>query len=233
MTHGKVVPFGKYKGQPAETLLADKDYTDWLVAQPWFAERFRDIYAVVINYGFEPAETPEHNTMQVKFLNSTYCSGLLECLVKNSNRRASANKRTIRQEFEVNGWDVVLDAHLFEERCIEIVDAHYQEISFSKTYSKFIPGPLGWWGNEICYYEPYTSKVEIECKPTLGADFPAVLRQIKARPREGFAVLVIDRFAEGGATLEEVREVFDASGIQIVMASEIEARALPGVFGLP
>jgi hypothetical protein len=28
-----IVPFGKYKGQPVESLLADQDYMRWVVAQ--------------------------------------------------------------------------------------------------------------------------------------------------------------------------------------------------------
>ena len=28
-----VIPFGKYRGQPVDALLADKSYLDWLLAQ--------------------------------------------------------------------------------------------------------------------------------------------------------------------------------------------------------
>ncbi|MDR2560745.1 MAG: hypothetical protein LBC63_03105 [Holophagales bacterium] len=46
----QTVPFGKYKGQPLEVLIADKSYTAWLVAQDWFRERYQSIYQAIVNY---------------------------------------------------------------------------------------------------------------------------------------------------------------------------------------
>lgn len=72
-----IVPFGKYKGQPIEQLQADPQYSEWLMEQQWFRERFRQPYtALAANR--EPAETPEHNAMQAKFLNKDLCFHLLE-----------------------------------------------------------------------------------------------------------------------------------------------------------
>lgn len=68
-----VVPFGKYKGQPVGALVADADYCDWLLAQPWFRDRFANVYQVVVNYGAEPVETPEHNALQLSFLDDARC----------------------------------------------------------------------------------------------------------------------------------------------------------------
>lgn len=73
----------------------------------------------------------------------------------------------------------------------------------------------------------------IEIKPSLGDDFPAVLRQIKARctphtdyrkrdPRpKGNHHLLIDRFSADGATLKQVRQFFDASHIRLSLMEEI------------
>lgn len=69
----EIVPFGKYKGQPAEVLIADEDYRDWLTSQPWFRERYAVLYQTVINYGGEPQDSPEHNEMQVSFLDDQRC----------------------------------------------------------------------------------------------------------------------------------------------------------------
>lgn len=38
-----IVPIGKYKGQPSERLMADQPYTEWLVAQAWFVERYAEL----------------------------------------------------------------------------------------------------------------------------------------------------------------------------------------------
>lgn len=68
-----IIPIGKYRGQPIETLLADTEYRDWLLAQPWFKEKYLSLYQVIINYGGEPQDSPEHNEMQASFLDDERC----------------------------------------------------------------------------------------------------------------------------------------------------------------
>lgn len=67
-----LIPFGKHRGKPVDALLDDRQYMDWLLAQGWFKEKYGNIYQIVINNGQEPSETPEHNAMQIKFLDETY-----------------------------------------------------------------------------------------------------------------------------------------------------------------
>lgn len=68
----KVVPFGKYKGQPLEVLAADPDYAQWMIQTPRLREQHPDVYTIVINNFQEPNETPEHNALQVLFLEQDY-----------------------------------------------------------------------------------------------------------------------------------------------------------------
>ena len=63
-----MIPFGKYKGQPVDVLAADRDYAEWLQQQDWFRERYQSLYTIIINNFGEPDDTPEHNAMQVRFL---------------------------------------------------------------------------------------------------------------------------------------------------------------------
>src|SRR5215475_10974387 len=72
----EIVPFGKYKDQPAEALLADRDYCEWLLGQPWFRDRWPNVYQVIVNYGTEPQDSPEHNQMQAAFLDDAWCLAL-------------------------------------------------------------------------------------------------------------------------------------------------------------
>ena len=60
---------------------------------------------------------------------------------------------------------------------------------------------------------------KIEIKPSLGDDFPAVMRQMA---RLGAWVLVIDRFA-AVVPLETVRAMFQANHIRLITVREIEA----------
>jgi hypothetical protein len=66
------------------------------------------------------------------------------------------------------------------------------------------------------------AEAAIEIKPVLADDFPAVLRQIKARhnPSSTPPVLMIERFDADGASLDQVRQMF---GFPIVTVAEIEA----------
>lgn len=134
---GELVPFGKYKGQPAEVLLTDAGYRDWLLAQPWFREKFVTLYQTVINYGGEPKDSPEHNEMQAAFLDDELCFKLTRLLYPNHPfDRNAANKpkpdtkgmreaialcrrftdyltpeyedaQIVGRSFEYKGWDVV------------------------------------------------------------------------------------------------------------------------------
>ncbi|MGA8649990.1 MAG: hypothetical protein WB677_05110, partial [Xanthobacteraceae bacterium] len=75
-----VVPFGKYKGQPIEVLAQDRPYLDWLTAQDWFRERYSGIYTLIVNNFTEPAETPDHNALQVLFLEDAFCAQFVTVL---------------------------------------------------------------------------------------------------------------------------------------------------------
>lgn len=129
----EIIPFGKYKGQPVEVLLADEGYRDWLMSQDWFRARFGNIYQTIINYGAEPQDTPEHNEMQAAFLDDARCFRLARMLYPNSpfDRQAISRDRKwgahgaalwqrfsehidaqhedasiVSRQFEAGGWDV-------------------------------------------------------------------------------------------------------------------------------
>jgi hypothetical protein len=79
-TPPNIVPFGKYKGQPVEVLAQDRSYLEWLSAQPWFRERYAGIYnTLIVNNFTEAAETPDHNALQVLFLDDDFCLRFLRC----------------------------------------------------------------------------------------------------------------------------------------------------------
>jgi hypothetical protein len=52
-----VVPFGKYKGQPVEVMLADLSYCEWALDQPWFPKRFGNLYNLIKPRNAAPAPT--------------------------------------------------------------------------------------------------------------------------------------------------------------------------------
>lgn len=69
----QLVPFGKYKGQPVEVMQMDTGYCEWLSTQDWFRERYANVYQqVIINNFTEASETPEHNKLQMLFLDKDF-----------------------------------------------------------------------------------------------------------------------------------------------------------------
>lgn len=73
------------------------------------------------------------------------------------------------------------------------------------------------------FYGPDSPMIRVELKPDLGDDFPTVLRQVlryPSNPRDRRCVLV-RRFSCERVTWEQVSSMFQASGIRLVMESEL------------
>jgi hypothetical protein len=77
---GQVVPFGKYKDRPVAELAADAGYRDWVLSQPWVAERYPVLYQVLIQGAPPSQDSPEHNEMQARFLDDGWCLRLASLL---------------------------------------------------------------------------------------------------------------------------------------------------------
>jgi len=246
-----LVPFGKYKGQPIETLLSDQPYLDWLTSQDWFRQRYQNIYAIIINYPGKPAETPDHNRMQVKFLNRGYQLKLavlllgtdlfkwnqshfdqnIGVLLENAKRKhikthGASDYLTKRLKEPLSRLDrlelLTVGSPVFEDKG---TDVSYQ---LSYGYGNF--GISG--DEEFCAPEFFKAlwkcstsiSLRIELKPTVGDDFPAVLRQLKA---DNSNVLVLQVYSGTGASWDEFVRYFASQGIRVVLAAGIDAVDLP------
>ncbi len=147
----EIVPFGKYRGQPVAALAGDRAYLDWLMGQAWFREKFSTLHTIVINNFQEPNETPEHNAMQVEFLNDAYLVKVIGAYIDliESEWRFRVTNRQVR--FETKGVDAL--------------------ISFT---SSMIEGL-------IIYRDDSRCEFGVELKPRISDDYPAVLRQVIAQ----------------------------------------------------
>jgi hypothetical protein len=147
-----IIPFGKYKGRSIEELVErDPAYLQWLTSQDWFRDRFVLLHQTIINQGAEPEETPEHNALQVKFLDDEFCQALMVHLSINKELSKLENYK-ILPDFEYRGADVVL--RFSTKRKSEKSGSEYTEML---DYLAF----------------------PIEIKPMVGDDYPAVLRQMR------------------------------------------------------
>ena len=253
MGDSKIVPFGKYQGRSVEELVADDSYVRWLTAQDWFRTRHATLYQIVINKGTEPTETPEHNAIQVRFLDDAFCVALVESVVgtcssyalelrwsnedkidahidalkkrsydakhewqkEQREKERARDKQTIvalkdlrkqldkpfsdlsaniQRRFEEGGIDVILKGH----------------IGYASHTSLKVPDSF------LDYFE-----LCIEIKPTIGDDYPAVLRQMRAN---GSGVLLLAQYTGVGATYKQMVQTFATAGIRVVKLAAVEAR---------
>jgi hypothetical protein len=79
-----IVTFGKYKDKPVTELLADDKYVEWLKQQSWFTNQ-KPIYNIVVNQQINQpnlnSKTPEHNSLQNKFLDENNRIKLLKKVI--------------------------------------------------------------------------------------------------------------------------------------------------------
>ena len=61
-------------------LLNDPKYVQWFMGRPWVRPQYPDFYLKVVNNNFygAPVETPEHNSLQVLFLDDGFCAAFVE-----------------------------------------------------------------------------------------------------------------------------------------------------------
>src|SRR5262245_38920522 len=84
----KIIPFGKHEGESVEeVLVTDRKYLEWLTNQDWFRTKFVSLHQTIINQGAEPEETPEHNALQVLFLEDAFCIAFLRATFPHLDER--------------------------------------------------------------------------------------------------------------------------------------------------
>jgi hypothetical protein len=97
---GEIIPFGTYKGQPAEVLIGDPQYVAWLEAQGWFRVNFPSLHTIIIiiNNFAEPSETPAHNRLQARLLDRGFCIKLATVLDSDAIARCRQAKLRYQQD---------------------------------------------------------------------------------------------------------------------------------------
>lgn len=257
-----LIPFGKYKGQPVDVLQADPQYMDWLMGQSWFAERYKNIYTVVINNFGEASETPEHNAMQVKFLESEWCTKFAICLLqkkikgmqdKIQSQKIESLKRLV-DLFNANRLEVInhlcstqsdegprilrITANLRAKSCYKkMLEAAMGMIELYRSLpSSFDIGQadlikVEFYGfDAVIRIDVDDLLVFCEMKPSMGDDYPAVIRQInsnaaraKANQYNHRTVLIVGQYTGKGATYEQMVSFFSIAGIEVVKESDIDS----------
>jgi len=207
------IPFGKYKDKPIEVLIADPTYTEWLLEQGWFKQRHSNIHTIIINH-FKDSheETPVHNAMQGRFLDDFYCHRFLQAVnpglfneqatIPDSNWRFKLAKGIdnikLRRSFENAGIDIKLSFTVYYLQTLN----YFRDIGYME------------YGSD--YYQ--TSDFNIEIKPTVGDDYPAILRQMKTTKCN---ILFVGEYHGVGISRDNFLKYFKNEGIRVVFESEL------------
>lgn len=195
MSESKIIPFGKYRGQPIEVLQQDEQYLSWLRNQDWFVRDYQSINTVIINNFKEPDETPEHNQLQVLFLDDVFVDKFFEYIQKTEQRK---NLQWVRKENTYSGGEMV--------DLGGVPDYSKRKVFFEQS------------AIDVTIQAPHVDTFLIELKPNISDDYPAVLRQVM---NNKCPYVVCKSFTAKGATLEQARKVFAASGKSIILLSDI------------
>ncbi len=225
-----VIPFGKHKGMTvAELIERDPAYAQWISNQNWVAERFAELHAAILQRGAASDDSPEHNAIQVRFLRNGFLLACLKAAIPDQIMAArgewiSTQKERAEAEIASNSrWS---DEKRKSEARKRLDDINENKIQL-KTKTQFeymgVDVLINWW---FQYPEApsdlYGSCDGIGCeiKPTMGDDFPAVMRQMR---RLKARMLVVGEYTGRGVEIPEVREMFKANGQTLVFMRDIEA----------
>lgn len=205
-----LVPFGKYRGQPLDTLFADRGYLQWLLAQAWFAQQYAELHRLVINYGVLPEETPEHNALQLCFLAPALriqtCNAWLAF-----RRQYGPQSHITRRPKQLYGIPEIK----FEEHGIDVsltyTVAVWDEVAYRRDYRTITENV--WTSNNESF--------GVELKPSLGDDYPAVLRKML---RGSGSILVYEAW-QSQMPVSQVEQLF-AHSVKCLLSLE-ELRTYP------
>lgn len=232
-----IIPFGKYKGQPIEVMAADQKYVEWLMQQPGIKDKYPNVYNTIINYTQEPAETPEHNAIQIKFLDPEFQKAFVLHVISDTAREKVKDWEffaTVKFEVGHPPIDVTIEGDFrrlptekeIQSRYDHAMEKHREEfdsISFSylascegEDFPRISRAP-NIEDCQACVFEGYRKRT-IEVKPTVGDDYPAILRQMQ---KSGAKILLIGAYTGKGATETQLRAFFSTAEIRVILLSEL------------
>lgn len=241
------VSFGKYKDKSLEQFLQDTNYIKWLLEQSFFKEKYKKEYNIVINnYNTQLADTPEHNEMQVKYISADYrlkaaYAVMGDELFKYNQRHIDEQIPLLLKEFKgnneqyLNEFKEKLKTDLHGKNFLQISNVNFEEKGIDVEYEiSFGYGDIGYtigtynttMKEVVTKMWAFSSKMKLrlELKPSIGDDFPSVLRQVKNNCSN---VVIIKEYRGTGASYEDFKQFFESQGRIVLKQSEIEATHVP------
>ncbi len=208
-----IITFGKYKDQPIEVLIHDPEYCQWLMAQSWFNQKFPNLKTIIINNFKEPTHTPEHNKMQAEFLKDDFCVAFLKRVFPSFFENPARLTNDWHFKFGENLQRLFITKRSFELAGVDVCLSFTLE--FEQTMDLFEDKTFNYLGKDS--YQ--TPQLKIEVKPTVGDDYPAILRQMKASKSN---ILYLAHYNGIGVDETLFRQYFANEKIKVIFQREID-----------
>lgn len=208
----ELVEFGRYAGQPVRNLVADKGYLNWCIKKG-MDKRYNSLkqYNILINGRDTDIPTPDHNRLQNFFLERKTQEALINIFPPDvhhykahSGMATYTNKKPPIEEYK---WCVTL-----EGRCNWDV---ILEMKMSYTDEE---------GDQFYCHDTYYC----ELKPTLGDEYPCVLRkmrqQMEVTKNLGYGsrcILIVTHYDSIATTWDQLKTIFKQHNIHCIRSSEI------------
>ena len=154
--------------------------------------------------------------MRVLFRDSAFCSTAWRLIMGEGNLAFAA------EHFPADATPRM--RQLFNDSAVQIeyeVDGWDALITIPGVLRDAVHGPL--------------RDVYLRLEPTVGDEFPAILRTLKSKFEPTFGewrALIIDRFGAEGASLDDVKRIFEPNDISVLTVEEIRA-AMPQAEPIP
>lgn len=213
-----IIPFGKYKGKPLEAMAEDRQYLDWIQQQGWLAEKYPQINTLIINNFTQPSETPDHNKIQGMFLDGEFCIKFSKAVYESIFKIGKVGKMADILN-KINSDVKGISEIIFEHKGVDVLFT-ISGFDHVKTQESHIDGR---WKEVESNANHYIQFV-IEIKPSIGDDYPAVLRQIKSNilfNSYGINVLIINEYCGIGISEESFIKLFCSQKIIVVFTKNI------------
>lgn len=226
MADNKLIPFGKYKGQPVEVLSNDRNYAEWLTQQPWAKEKYPHVISVIVNNFAEPDETPEHNKLQARFLNPEFRARFAYMVLPKLSLAHLDNVEILSAQLKSPERGVVkISDPLFE---VDAVDC-----SFCADLSLGLSISTKRNANCPAFYEEKVP-IMIEVKPVVGDDYPAILRDMLTKrkscpPGRNYRsrwVLFYESFDSLAISEDTLRQFFACQGVATLSLTQLSLTTL-------
>jgi hypothetical protein len=244
-----IVKFGKYKDKPITELLKDTKYLEWCKSQKELVNKYPTIFNIILHQTLPTIDspTPEHNKLQNMFLDDKNAIKLVEYVndwkskkhysVKLSNTAIKRSKSFDGPNIDnivfegIYNWDVIFTSE--HKVTVKYIYNELEYYSIKKEYEKlyhnfnYIDSDL-----MVMKIESTCSTYYIELKPTLGDEYPCVLRkmgtQIKLTEKEEDYeypwqefILLIGQFKAEHTTKEQLIQIFKQKQIRVLFMDDI------------